>query len=94
MTDIEGNVRPVDAPGVKTVTVGNPNADGLVDFEDVLVMANYWLRENCEGPGTCGGADIAGDDGIVNYLDFGSISSYWFVEALWDIGAYEFQIGE
>ena len=96
MTDIEGNVRPVDAPGVSNVTVGNPNADGVVDFEDVLVIANYWLRENCTGPGTCGGADTAppGGDGIVNYLDFGSTSSYWFVDALWDIGAYEFQTGE
>ena len=96
MTDIEGNVRPVDAPGVKNVTIGNPNADGTVDFEDVLVMANNWLRQDCTGAETCGGADIEppGGDGIVNYLDFGSTSSYWLLEALWDIGAYEFQTGE
>jgi hypothetical protein len=96
ITDIEGNVRPVDAPGVRDVTEGNPNADGVVDFEDVLVMANNWLRQDCDGAGTCGGADIAppGGDGIINYLDFSSTSSYWFVEALWDIGAYELQTGE
>jgi hypothetical protein len=78
------------------VTEGNPNADGVVDFEDVLVMANNWLRQDCDGAGTCGGADIAppGGDGIINYLDFSSTSSYWFVEALWDIGAYELQTGE
>ncbi len=96
MTDIEGNERPVDAPGVSNLTEGNPNADGIIDFEDVLVMANNWLRLDCAGPGTCGGADIEppGGDGIVNYLDFSSTSSYWFVEALWDIGAYELQTGE
>ena len=96
MTDIEGGVRPVDTLGVRNLDEGNPNADGVIDFEDVLVMANNWLRQDCTGPGTCGGADIAppGGDGIVNYLDFSSTSSYWFVEALWDIGAYELQTGE
>lgn len=96
ITDIEGNVRPVDKPGVKTVTEGNPNADGIVSFEDVLIIANNWLRDDCEGPGTCGGADTAppGGDGFVNYRDFGATSSNWLTEALWDIGAYEFQIDE
>ncbi len=96
ITDIEGNVRPVDILGVANVTEGNPNADGVVDFEDVLIMANNWLRDDCEGPETCGGADIAppGGDGVVNYWDFGATGSNWLVEALWDIGAYEFQIAE
>ena len=92
--DIEGNPRPVDMPGVSNVTIGNPTGDGTVDLDDVLVMANNWLRDDCAGPDTCGGTDLAppGGDGTVNYLDFGAVNSNWFAEALCDIGAYEFQI--
>jgi len=92
--DIEGNPRPVDVPGVSNVTIGNPTGDGIVNIDDLLIIANNWLRDDCVGPDTCGGTDLAppGGDGTVNYLDFGAVSSGWLVEALYDIGAYEFQI--
>jgi hypothetical protein len=92
--DIEGNPRPIDVPGVVDLTEGNPNGDGIVDIDDILVIANNWLRDDCEGAGSCGGVDMAppGGDGTVNYLDFAVVSFNWSVEALCDIGAYEFQI--
>ena len=91
MIDVEGNPRPVDVPGVRDVIGGNPNDDGIVDFEDVLLIAKNWLRDDCTGPSTCDGCDTAppGGDGIVNYRDFGPTGYNWLTEAIWDIGAYE-----
>jgi hypothetical protein len=92
--DIEGNPRPIDVPGVETLSEGNPSGGGVVNIDDILVIASNWLRDGCEGPGSCGGADIGppGGDGFVNYLDFAVVNRNWLAEAFWDIGAYEFQI--
>jgi hypothetical protein len=54
---------------------GDINTDGIVDFEDLGILAGQWLQP----PGTPS-ADIAppptGDD-IVNFLDFAILADHW-----------------
>lgn len=48
------------------------NGDGLVDFEDLAELSDYWLQD--EPP-----IDIAppGSDGIINFLDFAKFAESW-----------------
>jgi hypothetical protein len=92
-TDIEGNPR-VDIIGIADITVANPNRDSIVNILDLILVANNWLRDDCQEPGSCDDCDMAppSGDGVIDYSEFGLICSNWLENALSDTGAYEFQI--
>ena len=53
------------------------NGDCYVDYEDLAIIAYYWLHTDCTAPGNCQGADFAPMDGTVNFLDFADFGPQW-----------------
>jgi glucuronoarabinoxylan endo-1,4-beta-xylanase len=53
------------------------NGDCYVDYEDLAIIAYYWLHTDCTAPGNCQGADFAPTDGTVNFLDFADFGPQW-----------------
>jgi M6 family metalloprotease-like protein len=51
--------------------------DCYVDFQDVEVIADYWLNTDCSTPYNCGGADFEPSDGTVDFLDFSDFAVQW-----------------
>jgi O-glycosyl hydrolase len=53
------------------------NGDCYVDYEDLKIIADNWLRTDCTAPDNCGGADFGPTDGVVNFLDFSTLAEQW-----------------
>lgn len=53
------------------------NGDCYVDYEDLAIIAYYWLHTDCTAPSNCQGADFAPTDGIVDFLDFSEFGPQW-----------------
>jgi hypothetical protein len=51
--------------------------DCYVNFEDLKIIADNWLRTDCTPPDNCGGADFAPTDGKVDFSDFASFAEQW-----------------
>lgn len=53
--------------------LGNLDRDCDVDYDDLAILAEYWLKDELS-------ADIApiGGDGIVNMPDFAVLAKNWF----------------
>ena len=58
-----------------TFSPGDVNLDGIVNAQDIAIMASHWLAS---GVGTQGDAN---GDGIVNAQDIGVIASHWLDRA-------------
>ena len=59
-----------------TYRIADFDASGLVDFEDLRILANQWLQ-----PPSTPSADIApwpSIDGTVNFLDFSALAKNWY----------------
>ncbi len=54
--------------------VGDLDKDYDVDFIDFALFANYWQQTGCV---KCGGADLAGNDGYVDYDDLQQLVENW-----------------
>ena len=54
---------------------GDCNNDGLVDINDLTVLAQWWL-EPCTVPDLCDNCDIDETEDV-NFADFGIIGSGW-----------------
>ncbi|MBN1392701.1 MAG: glycoside hydrolase family 88 protein [Sedimentisphaerales bacterium] len=52
------------------------NGDCYVNYEDLEVIANYWLS-TCTEPSNCEGADFEPADGIVDLYDFSDFAIQW-----------------
>jgi len=52
-----------------------------VDFDDLMEMANHWLKQGC--PSGCGQADLDGS-GKVDLVDFAIFSKNWLIDSLTD----------
>jgi len=93
-TDIEKSPRPVNVPGMGPYVMADLDGDSTVDCNDLVVMFDNWLRDDCLSA-SCDGADIApasGPDGIVNLADYSLLLDNWHRSGtVYDIGAYEFQ---
>jgi hypothetical protein len=50
--------------------------DGIVDFRDFSILANYWLDYVCEAPDWCTGADFD-KSGSVDTSDLATFVNYW-----------------
>lgn len=55
----------------KTVILGDTNMDDMIDFEDILIIAQNWLEE-C----TCRRVDFD-NSGIVDWADFAIVADKW-----------------
>jgi GH35 family endo-1,4-beta-xylanase len=53
------------------------NGDCYVDWQDLDIMAEYWLNTNCGSSNNCNGADFEPRDGIVNFYDFSDFAEQW-----------------
>jgi len=56
---------------------GDLNADCVVDYRDLELLAENWLSDTAMP-----GADIDGD-GRVNVVDFGRLANAWLEQLLW-----------
>lgn len=54
--------------------IGDLDGDGRVDFADFASFAIYWRQTNC---GSCGGADLANDDGKIDLDDLRQFAANW-----------------
>ncbi|MFA5292718.1 MAG: hypothetical protein WC496_06750 [Phycisphaerae bacterium] len=57
--------------------ISDINGDCYVDFEDVGIIASYWLHNDCAVLNDCQGADFAPTDGTVNFVDFSDFAVDW-----------------
>ena len=48
----------------------------IVDFGDFAILASYWLKPGCEGPGLCEGTNLD-TEGMVNIKDLMLFADYW-----------------
>jgi len=55
---------------------GDITQDCYVDFQDILVLANQWLLNDCADPNWCNDADFD-KDGKIGGLDFAVLSRHW-----------------
>ena len=55
---------------------GDLEPDGDVDTEDMMIFCRQWLRNDCEKPWGCSGADIS-NDGLVDFYDYVLFASDW-----------------
>jgi len=53
------------------------NGDCYVDYEDLAIIAYYWLHTDCTAPGNCQNADFAPTNGTVDFLDFADFGPEW-----------------
>jgi glucuronoarabinoxylan endo-1,4-beta-xylanase len=53
------------------------NGDCSVNYEDLYVLAGYWLRTDCDENNNCGGADFETADGDVDFIDFAKFAEQW-----------------
>ena len=53
------------------------NGDCYVDYEDLAIIAYYWLHTDCIAPGNCQNADFAPTDGTVDFFDFSDFGPQW-----------------
>jgi hypothetical protein len=70
-------------PDCNAVQAGNHkldsdlNGDCYVDYEDLAIIAYYWLHTDCTAPSNCQGADFAPTDGTVDFYDFSDFAVQW-----------------
>ncbi|MFA5423386.1 MAG: endo-1,4-beta-xylanase [Phycisphaerae bacterium] len=56
--------------------VSDLTGDCYVDFNDLQVVTNYWLEDNCAALGDCEGADLE-PDGDVDFEDYSDFAVDW-----------------
>ncbi|MBN1787994.1 MAG: hypothetical protein JW806_06325 [Sedimentisphaerales bacterium] len=52
------------------------NNDGKVDFQDYLILASNWIRDDCIDPNWCDGTDL-NQDGSIDCTDLGDFIEFW-----------------
>jgi hypothetical protein len=53
------------------------NGNCYVDYEDLEIIAYYWLHTDCVTPGNCQNADFTPIDGTVDFFDFADFGPQW-----------------
>jgi hypothetical protein len=51
--------------------------DCYVNYEDLKIITDNWLRTDCTEPENCGGADFEPTDGVVDLFDFSDFALQW-----------------
>lgn len=65
------------ATPVVSVPIGDFNFDCEVNYDDLAIFANAWLRTDCGTNNNCDGVDFAPVDGTVNFVDFSAFADQW-----------------
>jgi hypothetical protein len=52
------------------------NSDGTVDFKDLALFSNEWMKDDCAEPNYCNGADLD-FDGDVDHKDLQLFTQFW-----------------
>jgi parallel beta-helix repeat protein len=65
------------------------NKDGIVNFRDIAICANYWVDLTCSWPQWCEGCDLD-ENGIVDYNDLELLCEGWLKE--YPVKFYEFSL--
>ncbi|MDD5063981.1 MAG: glycoside hydrolase family 30 beta sandwich domain-containing protein [Phycisphaerae bacterium] len=55
------------------------SGDCHVDYEDLKIMSDNWLRIDCAEEENCEGADFTPTDGNVNFFDFARFAEQWLL---------------
>jgi hypothetical protein len=53
------------------------NGDCYVNMDDLKIVSNYWLNEDCAFNQNCMGADFPETDGTVDFIDFSKFAQQW-----------------
>ncbi|MFA5423387.1 MAG: carbohydrate binding domain-containing protein [Phycisphaerae bacterium] len=59
--------------------VSDLNGDCYVNFQDLEILAGYWLKTDCDTSSDCEGADFAPTDGDVDFIDYSDFALNWMV---------------
>jgi glucuronoarabinoxylan endo-1,4-beta-xylanase len=51
--------------------------DCYVDYLDLAIITDNWLRTDCTEPDNCEGADFEPTDGVIDLLDFSDFATQW-----------------
>lgn len=66
----------VDQDTASTVTIGDANGDGVVNYLDAMLIAQYYVGDIADADLDLIAADVNGD-GVVNYLDAMMVAQYY-----------------
>jgi hypothetical protein len=55
------------------------NGDCYVNYIDLKIITDNWLRTDCTGPGNCEGADFEPTDGYVDLADYSTFAEQWLL---------------
>ena len=58
------------------------SGNGIVNFEDFAILANYWMDYVCSEPNWCEGCDFD-HSGIVDLNDLRIFAENWLWQAIW-----------
>ncbi len=53
------------------------DGDCYVNYEDLKIITDNWLRTDCTAPDNCEGADFKPADGVVDLFDFSDFAMQW-----------------
>ncbi|MFA5423480.1 MAG: glycoside hydrolase family 30 beta sandwich domain-containing protein, partial [Phycisphaerae bacterium] len=65
-----------DVQAAQAGLVSDLTGDCYVDLDDLQIITNYWLEDNCAALGDCEGADF-GPDGDVDFEDYSDFAVDW-----------------
>ena len=55
------------------------NGDCYVNYEDLKIITDHWLDNDCTEPENCEGADFEPTDGVVDLFDFSDFAMQWLL---------------
>jgi endo-1,4-beta-xylanase len=55
------------------------NGDCYVNYQDLDIIADYWLHTDCAGFSDCDGADFVPTYGVVDFFDLGAFAVEWML---------------
>jgi hypothetical protein len=59
------------------IVTGDLSGDCAVDYRDLKIITDNWLRTDCTPPENCEGADFAPTNGKVDFFDFARFVEQW-----------------
>jgi O-glycosyl hydrolase len=77
---LRGILIPTNCQEVQDFGYGLPadlTGDCYVNYKDLKVISDYWLKTGCGDYNNCDGADFKPRDGIVNFFDFSDFAKEW-----------------
>jgi len=76
---LNGTLIPTNCTEVQSFGYGllsDINGDCVVNYKDLFVLSEYWLRTDCASNANCDDADLE-PDGDVDFIDFSDFAEQW-----------------